>query len=186
MGLTGISKSTVSKLCKDIDERVLAFLDRPLLGEWPYLWLDATYLRQREGGRVVSVAAKVAVACDAEGRRQIVGLHIGPSEAETFWAAFPKSLVKRGLHSVRLVVSDAREGLKGAVARVLGATWQRCRVHTIRTQLRMWGGNAAAARLVGREWNDMPDLQAAVANDDALNDQLQDRLFFGPTGILQA
>ena len=81
MGLSGISKSTVSKLCKDIDERVMAFLDRPLEGDWPYLWLDATYLRQREGGRIVSVAAIIAVACNAEGRRQIVGLHIGPSEA---------------------------------------------------------------------------------------------------------
>jgi putative transposase len=135
MGLTGISKSTVSKLCKDIDERVSAFLDRPLSGEWPYLWLDATYLRQREGGRVVSVAAIIAVACDAEGRRQIVGRHIGPSEAETFWAAFLKSLVKRGLRGVKLVISDAHEGLKGAIARVLGAAWQRCRVHWMRNAL---------------------------------------------------
>lgn len=136
MGLTGISKSTVSKLCKEIDERVSAFLERPLSGDWPYLWLDATYLRQREGGRVVwpladlrsPVAAIVAVACDAEGRRQIVGLHIGPSEAETFWATFLKSLVKRGLRGVKLVVSDAHERLKSAIARILGATWQRCRV----------------------------------------------------------
>jgi putative transposase len=135
MGLSGISKSTVSKLCKDIDERVGAFLDRPLSGEWPYLWLDATYLRQREGGRVVSVAAIIAVACDAEGRRQIVGLHIGPSEAETFWATFLKSLVKRGLRGVKLVVSDAHEGLKAAIGRVLGAAWQRCRVHWIRNAL---------------------------------------------------
>jgi putative transposase len=95
MGLSGISKSTVSKLCRDIDERVGAFLDRPLAGEWPYLWLDATYLRQREGGRIVSVAAIIAVACDAEGRREIVGLHIGPSGAETFWSAF----LKRALSS---------------------------------------------------------------------------------------
>jgi len=115
MGLSGISKSTVSKLCKDIDERVGAFLDRPLSGEWPYLWLDATYLRQREGGRIVSVAAIIAVACDAEGRREIVGLHIGPSEAETFWAAFLKTLVKRGLKGVKLVVSDAHEGLTAAL-----------------------------------------------------------------------
>ena len=78
MGLSGISKSTVSKLCKDIDERVNAFLDRPLAGDWPYLWLDATYLKQREGGRIVDVAAIIAVAVDAEGRREIVGLHIGP------------------------------------------------------------------------------------------------------------
>ncbi|MGK7870552.1 IS256 family transposase [Falsiroseomonas sp. E2-1-a20] len=97
--------------------------------------LDATYLRQREGGRIVSVAAIIAVACDAEGRREIVGLHIGPSEAETFWAAFLKSLVKRGLKGVKLVVSDAHEGLKSAIARVLGATWQRCRVHWMRNAL---------------------------------------------------
>ena len=107
MGLSGISKSTVSKLCKDIDERVMAFLDRPLEGDWPYLWLDATYLRQREGGRIVSVAAIIAVACNAEGRRQIIGLHIGPSEAETFWSSFLRSMVKRGLKGVKLVISDA-------------------------------------------------------------------------------
>ena len=99
------------------------------------MWLDATYLRQREGGRIVSVAAIIAVACDAEGRRQIVGLHIGPSEAETFWATFLKSLVKRGLKGVKLVVSDAHEGLKAAIARVLGVAWQRCRVHWIRNAL---------------------------------------------------
>jgi transposase-like protein len=119
---TGIGKSTVSKLCKEIDERVGAFLDRPLSGEWPYLWLDATYLRQREGGRIVSVAAIVAVAANAEGRREVVGLHIGPSEAETFWSAFLKSLVRRGLRGVKLVISDAHEGLKAAIARVLRAT----------------------------------------------------------------
>src|ERR687898_517733 len=88
MGLTGISKSQVSKLCKEIDERVLAFLKRPLAGEWPYLWLDATYLKVREGGRIVSVAAIIAVAVTTEGRREIVGLHIGPSEAEPFWTTF--------------------------------------------------------------------------------------------------
>src|SRR5215208_394200 len=159
MGLAGIGKSTVSKLCKDIDERVNAFLDRPLAGEWPYLWLDATYLRQREGGRIVSVAAIVAVAANAEGRREIVGLHIGPSEAETFWSTFLKSLVRRGLRGVKLVISDAHEGLKAAIARVLRATWQRCRVHTIRTQLRLPGGNTAAVWLAGGEWDDMPDLQ---------------------------
>jgi transposase-like protein len=135
MGLTGIGKSTVSKLCKDIDERVGAFLERKLEGDYPYLWLDATYLRQREGGRIVTVAAIIAVACDAEGRREIIGLHIGPSEAETFWSSFLRSLVKRGLKGVKLVISDAHEGLKAAIARVLGATWQRCRVHWMRTAL---------------------------------------------------
>jgi len=135
MGLSGISKSTVSKLCKDIDERVTGFLERPLEGEWPYLWLDATYLKVREGGRIVSVAAIIAVAVNAEGRREIVGLHLGPSEAETFWATFLRSLVKRGLEGVKLVVSDAHEGLKAAIRRVLGATWQRCRVHWMRSAL---------------------------------------------------
>jgi transposase-like protein len=100
MGLSGIGKSTVSKLCKEIDERVGAFLDRPLEGEWPYLWLDATYLRQREGGRIVSVAAKIAVACDAEGRREIIGPYVGPSEAETFWAAFLRGLTPARPHLV--------------------------------------------------------------------------------------
>src|SRR5215210_906083 len=135
MGLTGISKSTVSKLCRDIDERVTAFLDRPLAGEWPYLWLDATYLKQREGGRIVSVAAIIAVAANTEGKREIVGLHIGPSEAETFWATFLKGLVRRGLRGVKLVISDAHEGLKAAIRRVIGASWQRCRVHWMRNAL---------------------------------------------------
>jgi hypothetical protein len=132
MGLAGISKSTVSKLCRDIDERVGAFLDRPLAGDWPYLWLDATYLKQREGGRIVSVAVIIAVAANTDGKREIVGLHIGPSEAETFWAGFLKSLVRRGLRGVKLVISDAHEGLKAAIRRVMGASWQRCRVHWMR------------------------------------------------------
>ena len=135
MGLSGISKSQVSKLCKEIDERVLAFLDRPLEGEWPYLWLDATYLKQREGGRIVSVAAIIAVAVNTDGRREIIGFKIGPSEAETFWSGFLKALVRRGLKGVKLVVSDAHEGLKQAIARVLSATWQRCRVHWMRNAL---------------------------------------------------
>src|SRR4051812_20334656 len=135
MGLSGISKSTVSKLCKDIDERVNAFLDRPLEGEWPYLWLDATYLKVRDGGRIVSVAAIIAVAVDTEGRREIVGLGLGPSEAETFWSGFLRGLLRRGLAGVRLVVSDAHEGLKAAIAKVMGATWQRCRVHWMRNAL---------------------------------------------------
>ena len=90
MGLAGISKSTVSKLCKDIDDRVAPSSTARLVGEWPYLWLDATYLKQREGGRIVSVAAIIAVAANTDGKREIVGLHIGPSEAETFWSALPQ------------------------------------------------------------------------------------------------
>ena len=124
MGLSGISKSTVSKLCKDIDERVGEFLNRPLTGEWPYVWLDATYLKVRQGGRIVPVAAIIAVAANTEGRREIIGLGIGPSEAETFWTEFLRSLRARGLGGVRLVISDAHTGLKAAIARVFEATWQ--------------------------------------------------------------
>lgn len=136
MGMSGISKSQVSKLCKEIDERVGSFLDRPLEGEWPYLWLDATYLKQRQGGRIVSVAAIIAVAATTDGRREIIGLSIGDSEAMVFWMEFLRSLVKRGLKGVKLVISDAHEGLKAAIAKTLsGSTWQRCRVHTTRNLL---------------------------------------------------
>jgi putative transposase len=129
MGLSGISKSQVSKLCKDIDERVNAFLERP------YLWLDATYLKVRDGGRIVSVAAIIAVAVTTEGRREMIGLGLGPSEAEPFWSTFLKGLIKRGLKGVKLVISDAHDGLRHAITRVLGATWQRCRVHLMRNAL---------------------------------------------------
>src|SRR5689334_11495391 len=185
MGLSGISKSTVSKLCKDIDERVTGFLERPLEGEWPYLWLDATYLKVREGGRIVSVAAIIAVAVDTEGRREIVGLGLGPSEAEPFWSTFLKGLLKRGLKGVRLVISDAHEGLKRAVAEVLGASWQRCRVHTIRTQstVRPPGSLTTGRWAVQRD--DMTDLQAALVNDDALDDEPQDRLLVGEARLVE-
>jgi putative transposase len=135
MGLSGIGKSTVSKLCRDIDERVNAFLDRPLTGDWPYLWLDTTYLKQREGGRIVSVAAIIAVAVNTDGKREVVGLHIGPSEAETFWSTFLKGLLRRGLHGIKLVISDAHEGLKSAIRRTFSTCWQRCRVHWMRNAL---------------------------------------------------
>src|SRR5439155_10824305 len=162
VGLSGISKSQVSKLCKDIDERVNAFLDRPIDGEWPYLWLDATYLKVRDGGRIVSVAAIIAVAVSTDGRREIVGLGIGPSEAEPFWSAFLKSLVKRGLGGVKLVISDAHEGLRNAITRVLGATWQRCRVHTIRTQSTILARCVRAPRRRIAQRDDMADLQAVL------------------------
>gem|GEM_PF-1391995 len=96
------------------DERVTSFLERPLEGDWPYLWLDATYLKVRQGGRTVSVAAIIAVAANTDGRREIIGLSIGDSEAMVFWMEFLRSLVKRGLKGVKLVVSDAHEGLKAA------------------------------------------------------------------------
>ena len=136
MGMSGLSKSQVSRLCQEIDERVTAFLDRPLEGEWPYPWLDATYIKVREAGRIVSVAAIVAVAVNTKGKREVLGLGLGPWEAETFWSDFPRSLTRRGLRGVKLVVSDAHEGLKAAAAKVLGATWQGCRVHFMRNALR--------------------------------------------------
>ena len=135
MGMTGISKSQVSRLCEEIDERVKAFLERPIEGDWPYLWLDATYIKARKAGRIVPVAAIVAVGANAEGRREVLGLATGPSEAETFWTGFLRSLTRRGLRGVKLVISDAHEGLKAASAKVLRATWQRCRVHFMRNAL---------------------------------------------------
>lgn len=135
LGMTGISKSQVSELCRGIDERVESFLNRPLEGEWPYLWLDATYLKVRQGGRVVSVAAIIACAVNLDGRREILGLGIGPSEAKEFWLGFLRGLRQRGLAGVKLVISDAHEGLKAAIAQVFSATWQRCRVHFMRNVL---------------------------------------------------
>ena len=135
MGMSGISKSQVSRLCEEIDQRVKAFLDRPIEGDWPYLWIDATYVKVRQAGRIVSVAVIVAVGVNADGRREVLGMDIGPSEAETFWTAFLRKLARRGLRGVKLVVSDAHEGIKAAVSKILTATWQRCRVHFMRNAL---------------------------------------------------
>ena len=135
LGMTGISKSQVSRLCGEIDARVGAFLERPIEGDWPYLWIDATYVKVREAGRIISVAVIIAVAVNTDGRREVLGLAVGPSEAEPFWTAFLRQLTRRGLRGVKLVISDAHEGLKAAAAKVLGATWQRCRIHFLRNAL---------------------------------------------------
>jgi transposase-like protein len=135
LGMTGISKSQVSRLCEEIDERVNAFLERPLEGDWPYLWIDATYVKVRQSGRIVSVATIIAVAVNSEGRREVLGMATGPSEAEPFWTQFLRGLMRRGLRGVKLVISDAHEGLKAAAAKVLKASWQRCRVHFLRNAL---------------------------------------------------
>jgi transposase-like protein len=141
LGMTGISKSQVSRMCEEIDERVTAFLKRPIEGEWPYLWIDATYVKVRQNGRIVSVAVIVAVGVNSDGRREVLGLDIGPSEAEPFWTAFLRQLTRRGLRGVKLVISDAHEGIKAAVSKVLSATWQRCRVHFMRNALAHAGKN---------------------------------------------
>jgi putative transposase len=135
LGMSGVSKSQVSRLCAEIDERVTAFLERPLEGDWPYLWIDATYLKVRQNGRIVPVAVIVAVGVNTDGRREVLGMDIGPSEAEPFWVAFLRKLARRGLRGVKLVISDAHEGLKAAITKVLSATWQRCRVHFMRNAL---------------------------------------------------
>jgi transposase-like protein len=134
-GLTGVSKSQVSRLCAEIDERVQAFLERPLEGTYRYLWIDATYVKVRENGRIVSKAVIIAVGVNRDGRREVLGMDVGPSEAETFWREFLLKLVRRGLKGVELVISDAHEGIKAAVTRVLSTTWQRCRVHFMRNVL---------------------------------------------------
>ena len=135
MGMTGISKSQVSRLCAEIDERVNAFLNRPIEGDWPYLWIDATYVKTRASGRIVSVAVILAVGVNTDGTRELLGLAVGPSEAEPFWTDFLRSLSRRGLRGVKLVISDSHVGLKAAISKVFKATWQRCRVHFMRNAL---------------------------------------------------
>jgi putative transposase len=135
MGGSGISKSEVSRLVEEIDGRVNAFLGRPIEGEWPYVWIDATYVKAREGGRIVSTATIIAVGVNTDGRREVLGVATGPSEAETFWKSFLRSLADRGLRGVKLVVADDHKGLRAAAAKVFHATLQRCRVHWMRSAL---------------------------------------------------
>ncbi len=121
MGMSGISKSQVSRL--------------PIEGDWPYLWVDGTYLKVRRGGRIISVAAIIAVGVNTDGRREVLGMEVGTSEAEPIWTEFLRKLTRRGLRGVKLVISDAHEGIKAAVSKVLCASWQRCRVHFARNVL---------------------------------------------------
>jgi transposase-like protein len=144
LGLDGISKSQVSRLCQSLDEEVERFRNRPLEGAFPYVWLDATFVKARDGGRVVSQAVVIAIGVNGEGQREVLGLDVGPSEDGAFWLAFLRSLVARGLGGVQLVSSDAHQGLKGAIAAVLhGAAWQRCRVHFVRNLLGLVPKSAA-------------------------------------------
>jgi putative transposase len=177
LGMTGISKSQVSRLCEEIDERVRAFLDRPIEGDWPYLWIDATYVKVRQAGRIVSVAVIVAVGVNADGRREVLGLDIGPSEAETFWTGFLRKLARRGLRGVRLVVSDAHEGIKAAVAKVLATTWQRCRVHFMRNALAHAGrsGRRVVSAFVATAFA-QNDAEAARVQWRRVADQLRPKL----------
>jgi putative transposase len=124
-----ISKSEVSRVCAGLDEQVQAFRTRPLEGRYPYLFVDAKIEKVRDGGRVARKAVVVAHAVHESGRREIIGLDIGAAETESFWTEFLRSLVARGLVGVKLAISDAHEGLKNALAKVLGVPWQRCTVH---------------------------------------------------------
>ncbi len=169
MGMEGISRSQVSRLCAEIDERVRDFLARPIEGDWPCLWLDATCVKVREAGRIVPVAVTIAVGANADGRREVLGMAVGSPEAEPFWLGFPRAPKRRGLAGVKLVVSDAHEGLEAAVAKVRRATWQRCRVarnapaHAGKAQRRIvsaWIGTAYAqgdAAATHAQWRTVAD-----------------------------
>jgi transposase-like protein len=177
MGMSGISKSQDSRLCEEIDDKVKAFLARPIEGDWPYLWIDATYVKVRQNGRVVSVAVIVAVGVNSDGHREILGLDIGPSEAETFWAGFLRKLARRGLRGVKLVISDAHEGIKAAVAKVFNATWQRCRVHFMRNVLAYAGrqGRRVVSAFIATAFA-QNDAEAARMQWRRVADQLRPKL----------
>jgi transposase-like protein len=177
MGMSGISKSQVSRLCEEIDERVQAFLTRPIEGDWPYLWIDATYVKVRQAGRIVSVAVTVAVGVNTDGRREVLGVAVGPSEAETFWTEFLRGLARRGLRGVKLVVSDAHEGIKASVSKVMSCTWQRCRVHFMRNVMAHAGksGRAMVGAFIGTAFA-QNDAEAARTQWRAVADQLRPKL----------
>ena len=177
MGMSGVSKSQVSRLCEEIDERVHTFLDRPIEGDWPYVWVDATYLKVRQNGRIVSVAVIIAVGVNSDGRREVLGMDIGVSEAATFWIEFLRKLTRRGLRGVKLVISDAHEGIKAAVSRVLSCAWQRCRVHFMRNALAHAGKTQrrVVSAFVGTAFA-QDDEAAAKAQWRQVADQLRPRV----------
>ena len=177
MGMSGISKSQVSRLCGEIDDKIKAFLERPIEGDWPYVWLDATYVKARRDGRIVSVAVIIAVGVNSDGRREVLGMTIGASEAETFWTDFLRKLTRRGLRGVKLVISDAHEGLKAAIAKVLNATWQRCRVHFMRNVLAHAGkqGRGVVSAFIGTAFA-QPDADAARKQWRQVADQLRPKV----------
>ena len=189
LGLEGISKSEVSRICSRLDEQVEAFRGRPLLGRYPYLFLDATYEKVRDdSGRVVSMALVVAYGVAETGEREVLGLEACRSEDYPFWRGFLAGLVARGLSGVALVVSDAHKGLKKAIEEVfLGASWQRCRVHFLRNLLALvpkdgQGMVLAAVRLVFQQ----PDKARATEELRALADRLADRLPRVSAALLEA
>jgi len=127
-----MSKDRVSAMCRGLDEQVTAFRERALDGDYPYLWLDAKHVKVRSGGHVRSKAVVIAYGVHETGRREVIGIDLGEVESGAFWVEFLRGLRARGLSGVRLAISDAHEGLKGAIERVLGCAWQRCTVHFVR------------------------------------------------------
>jgi hypothetical protein len=161
----------VSRICSELDTAVAAFRSRALTGEHRYLWVDATYHKVRVDGRVISQATVVAVGITSDGTRQVLGLDVGPSEDKAFWTAFLRGLVKRGLKGVRLVISDAHEGLKAAISTVLsGTTWQRCRVHFMRNLLATvpQGAREAIAAIVRTIFAQPPTFREGCSESGAL------------------
>ncbi len=188
LGLEGISRSEVSRLCAALDAEVEAFRTRPLTGEHPYLWIDATYHKVRQDGRVLSMATVVAVGVTAAGERQVLGVDAGPSEDAAFWTAFLRDWKRRGLQGVRLVSSDAHEGIKTAVAAVLtGTTWQRCRVHFMRNLLAVVpkGAREAVAAVV-RTIFAQPDHASALPQLRRVVDGLRPRFPEAATRLEEA
>jgi transposase-like protein len=136
LGMQGISKSQVSRMCAELDGEVERFRTRKLEGPYPYVWLDGTFVKVRDNGRVVSQAIVIAIGVTASGEREVLGMDVGPSESGAFWLAFLRDLAARGLNGVKLVISDAHAGLKAAIGAVVqGSSWQRCRVHFMRDAL---------------------------------------------------
>jgi len=163
LGLTGIDKSKVSRICKELDQVVEQFRNRPLQASYPYVWLDALYLKVRQTHHIVSLDLVMAIGVDDEGERHLLGFDLGGSEEEAFWLAFLRSLVKRGVKRVKLVISDAHEGLKSALSKVFSrAGWQRCRVHFMRNLLaRIPHQDKAAVAEAVRLIFDQPSRQSA-------------------------
>jgi len=136
LGLTGIDKSKVSRICKELNEMVQQFRERPLQACYPYIWLDAIVLKVRENHRVVNLSMAIAIGVDQQGDRHIVAFELGAGESEAFWLDFLRSIKKRGLEEAKLVISDAHGGLVSALTQALsGAAWQRCTVHFMRNVL---------------------------------------------------
>jgi putative transposase len=184
LGMGGISKSEVSRICRELDEEVEIWRHLPLISRYPYLWLDATYVKVRQAGRVISQAIIVAYGVKESGEREVIGIEVGPSEDGAFWTEFLRSLVARGLAGVLLVISDAHVGLREAIATVLaGATWQRCRVHFMRNALvkvprSAQSMTAAAIRTIFAQ----PDRETAGMQLRRVADSL--RLRFSPVSTL--